>query len=135
MGQGKFDELVEKLKQEQSIVSFNDFGTMNVETLTKKMVFQRSIVDFLIFELEENEAKYEMVHKLLIDVVSNMSALKDQVVICKWHDSAVRDVVGRSLRGGDTRRSLVPQPSFLFESLDPIPRTWITIKKCPFCGL
>ncbi len=83
MGQGKFDELVEKLKQEQSIVSFNDFGTMNVETLTKKMVFQRSIVDFLIFELEENEAKYEMVHKLLIDVVSNMSALKDQVVICK----------------------------------------------------
>jgi hypothetical protein len=64
-----------------------------------------------------------------------MSALVDQVVICKHHDKVVWGVVGRSLSGGGTRRSLVPQPSLLVESLDQVPRTWITINKCAFCGL
>jgi hypothetical protein len=45
---------------------------MNVETLTNKMVLQRGIVDNLKLKLEESEAKYEKVHKLSIDVVSNM---------------------------------------------------------------
>jgi hypothetical protein len=108
---------------------------MNVETLMNKMVLQRGIVDFLKLKLEESEAKYERVHKLLIDVVNNMSALVDQVVICKRHDRIVRGAAGRSLSGGDTRRSLVPQPSLLVESFDPIPKTWITIDKCAFCGL
>jgi hypothetical protein len=64
-----------------------------------------------------------------------MSALVDLVVICKRHHRVVRGVIGRSLRGGDTGRSLVPQPSLLVESLDPILRTWIIIEKCAFCGL
>jgi hypothetical protein len=108
---------------------------MNVETLTNKMVLQKGIVDFLKLKLEESDAKYEKVHKLSIDVVNNMNALVNQVVICKRHDRVVGGVVGRFLKGGDTRRSLVPQPSLLVESLDLIPRTWITIDKCAFCGL
>jgi hypothetical protein len=108
---------------------------MNVETLTNKMVLQKGIVDFLKLKLEESETKYEKVHKLLVDVVNNMNAFVVQIVICKRHDRVVQGVVGRSLSGGDTRRSLVPQPSLLVEILDPIPRTWITIDKCAFCGL
>ncbi len=68
-------------------------------------------------------------------LTSNMTAMENQIVICKQHDSAVWDVVGRSPRGVNTRRSLVPQPSLYVESLDPIPRTWITIEKCANCGL
>jgi hypothetical protein len=63
---------------------------MNVETFTNKMVLQRGIVDVLKLKFEESEAKYEKVHKLLVDVVSNMSALVDQVVICKRHDRVVQ---------------------------------------------
>ncbi len=84
---------------------------MNVETLTNKMVLQKGIVDFLKLKLEESDAKYERVHKLSIDVVNSMNALINQVVIYKRHDRIVGGVVGRFLRGGDTRRSLVPQPS------------------------
>jgi hypothetical protein len=29
----------------------------------------------------------------------------------------------------------VPQPSLLVENLDMVPKTWIIIKKCAFCGL
>jgi hypothetical protein len=119
---------------------------MNVETLTNKMELQRGIVDFLKLKLEENEAKYERVHKLLVDVVRSlvrlpmaaiiyMSALVDQVVICKRYDRVVQGVVVRSLRGGDTRRSLVPQPSLLVESFDPVPKTCTIIEKCAFFGL
>jgi pimeloyl-CoA synthetase len=48
---------------------------MNVATLTHQLVLQRGIIDFLKLKLEETKEKYERVHKLLIDVVSNMSAL------------------------------------------------------------
>ncbi len=29
----------------------------------------------------------------------------------------------------------MPQPSLLVENLDMVPKTWIIIKKCAFCGL
>ncbi len=58
----------------------------------------------------------------------------DQIVICKWHDRVVQGVIGSYLKGGDTR-SLVPQPSPLVENLDIVPKSWIIVKKCAYCGL
>jgi hypothetical protein len=42
----------------------------------------------LKFEVTVGEAKYERVHKISNEVVSNMLALEDQVLACKQHGNA-----------------------------------------------
>lgn len=74
-------------------------------------------------------------HELLSEVVGNMSTLEDQVMVGKSHDNVVRDLIVKFQRGCNTRRNLVAQPFFLLEILNLIPRTWIVLEKCVFCGL
>ncbi len=40
------------------------------------------------FEVTIGEAKYERIHKISNEVVSNMLALEDQVLACKQHGNA-----------------------------------------------
>jgi hypothetical protein len=74
------------------------------------------------------------VHKKTIDVVSNLGALEKQVVVYKWHDNDVQDLKNKFQRG-DLHKGLQSQPFLPIESLDPIPKTWVTLDKCSFCGL
>ncbi len=74
-------------------------------------------------------------HKLLSEVVGNMSTLEDQVMVCKRHDNVFRDLIVKFQRGCNTQKNLVPQPFFPLKSSNLIPRTWIVLKKCVFCGL
>jgi hypothetical protein len=98
-------------------------------------LFKEELINYLKFEVVASETKYVRVHKLLNEVVGNMSALEDQVVVCKRHDNVIRDLIVKFQRGCDTRKNLVPQPFFPLKSPNLIPKTWIVLEKCVFCSL
>jgi len=98
-------------------------------------LFKEELINYLKFEVVASETKYVKVHKLLNEVVGNMSALEDQVMVCKRRDNVIKDLIGKFQRGCDTQRNLVPQPFFPFKSLNLIPKTWIVLEKCIFCSL
>jgi len=55
-------------------------------------------------------------------------------VVYKWHDNDVQDSISK-FQKGDLYKGLQPQPFLPLESLDPIPKTWVALNKCSFCGL
>jgi hypothetical protein len=46
-----------------------------------KWLFKEELVNYLKFEIVASEKEYEWVHELLSEVVGNMSALEDQVMV------------------------------------------------------
>jgi hypothetical protein len=41
-------------------------------------------------------------------------------------------LIGKFLKEDVSCKSLQPQPFFLIENIEPIPRTWIVLEKCAY---
>ncbi len=67
-----------------------------------KWLFKEELVNCLKSEIVASEKEYERVHELLSEVVGNMFALEDQVMVCKKHDNVIRDLIVKFQRGCDT---------------------------------
>ncbi len=59
-GQAKLDALLFKLKQKQVIAIYlNDSSSECIESLSRQINFQRSIIEYLKVLVDEGNAKYE----------------------------------------------------------------------------
>jgi hypothetical protein len=103
-----------------------------IEALSKHIDVQRGIVEMCKKLIIEWKALFSHMHKSTIDLSTTLATLENRVLVCKWHECVIKDIVSQSFRGFLLRR---PPPQPYFELQVVIEFMWLPIKKCVFCGL